>query len=188
MSKLTVPEKINKATSIATFILSNPGIFVNPTPSVPTLFAAIKDLSKAWNLAEDGGKTKTALMHDKEDDLMILMNLLANYVENLAGGDETIIHLAGMDVKQKPVIKKTEFEVVQLKESGSVLVRVRARAKSMYKYQYTTDGKTWVDAKVTSVTKAVISGLQAGVKHLFRVVFMDKEGEHPNTPYALYVN
>ncbi|MGZ3899335.1 MAG: fibronectin type III domain-containing protein, partial [Bacteroidia bacterium] len=178
------------ATAVVAFILANPTIFVNPNPATSLIVTAIKDLELAWNNAQDGGKTKKAVMHDKEDKLMKLMNNLANYVEVLANGDESVVHLAGMDIKHKPVIVKPEFEVVQLAESGSVKVKVKARAKSMYKYQYTTDpdGKSWIDAKITSVTKAVISGLQAGVKYFFRVVFMDKEGEHPNTPSALYVN
>jgi hypothetical protein len=189
MSQLSVPGKINKATAIVAAINSNAGVFTTPNPPLNSVNAAILALQLAWNNAQDGGKTKKAIMHDREAKLMKLMIDLSHYVEALANGDESIVHLAAMDVKQKPVQNLPDFEVKQLPESGSVKVRVKSHPNSMYKFQYSTDGDTnWIDAKITTAARAVISGLQTGVKYFFRVVFLDKDGEHPNPPASLYVN
>ncbi|MCW3076813.1 MAG: hypothetical protein JWO32_1422 [Bacteroidetes bacterium] len=189
MSQFSVPDKINKATAIVAAISANTSTFASPNPTLASVNAAIATLQIAWNNAQDGGKSKKAIMHDKEGKLMKLLIDLSHYVEGLANGDESIVHLAGMDVKQKPMPKLSDFEVMQLPESGSVKLRVRAHPNSMYKFQYSADGENnWIDARITTVTKAVITGLQAGVKYFFRVVFLDKDGEHPNTPASLYVN
>jgi len=79
MSQLSVPDKINKATAIVAGISSNAGVFTSPTPALNTVNAAILALQIAWNNAQDGGKTKKAIMHDKETKLMKLVTDLSHY-------------------------------------------------------------------------------------------------------------
>lgn len=183
MSTLSVPDKINKALTIVANITANPTVFTTPNPALATISAAITNLQTAWNNAQDGGKTLTAIMHDKEGDLMKLMNDLAHYVEGIANYDESIVHLAGMDVKKKNIIPTVTFDAKPTKNAGEIRVRTKYIKYTFFKWQYSNDGITWLDFKTTSTSKVIINGLTSAVKYWFRVALIDVNGEHEfNSP------
>lgn len=181
MSTLSVPDKINKATTIVAKITASPVVFASPNPALATVTLAIKDLQTAWENAQDGGKTLTAIVHDKEGDLMKLMNDLAHYVEGVAGYDENTIHLAGMDVKKKTTPgSSATFEAKATANIGEAKVHTKYVKNTFYKWQYCPNPiGTWVDYKTTSTSKIIISGLTSGTKYWFRVALIDVDGEHP---------
>lgn len=178
VSKLSVPQKINVTRMITDSILSNPVTFVTPYPDIITIQNATDDLEAAWNDAADGGKLKTALMHDKETDLIKLLNLLAAYVQNIANNDEEVIHLAGMQVKKDGVKHFNDFEVVQAADRGAVRLRVKPAAKVAYRWEYCKDPiGTWIVAKTTPQSTTNWGDLEEGVKYWFRVVFCGQNGD-----------
>lgn len=191
MSELSVPEKISKARNVHDALADNATLFTNPSPSLNELDTAITDLEKAWLKAQDGGKSLTALMHDKEADLMRCMTGIGHYVENLCDNDPEIVHLAKLDVKQKPVINRPVFEVHQLDHSGAVGLRVKPRGKTLYRWEYCLDpqgSNAWVVAKTTSLASAEIENLTVGGLYWFRVVFMGVNGDIPNAAVRFAVN
>jgi hypothetical protein len=192
MSRLSVPEKMNKAKLIAASITNNASVFTTPNPSIALLTTAINDLETAWNDAADGGKTKTAIMHDKEANLQKLLNDIANYVETLADGDESIVHLAALEIKKKPNIKNlAEFEVVATDDRGAVNLKVKAKLKTVYKWQYClspTNQNSWVTDSTSVVSRATIGDLVSGALYYFRVLFVNTNGEHPSQEIAFVVN
>ncbi len=188
MSTLSVPDKINKAITIVAKITASLVVFASPNPALATVTVSIGNLQTSWENAQDGGKSLTAIEHDKEGDLMKLMNDLAHYVEGIAGYDENIIHLAGMDVKKKGVKTTTTFEARATNNLGEAKVRCKYAVKTFYKWQYSTDGITWVNYKTTSTSKVIISGLTSGTKYWFRVALIDVNGEHEfNSPISCAV-
>lgn len=185
MSKLSVPQKIQKARLIVESIASNPNVFTNPAPSLITMTNAIDDLELAVDEAKDGAKTKVLIMRDKERDLMRVMNAAAAYVEFVAQGDSEIVHLAGLRYKQSPTRVDEDFEVTLPDDQGAVLLKCNRRAKSLYEWYYSTDTgeqKNWTKSHRTSVSSTVIGNLQSGMPYWFRVVIVDENGQHP-LPY-----
>ncbi len=191
MSSLSVSQKINKARLIADAILSNPVPFASPNPPIITIQSATDDLEAAWNAAVDGGKTKTALMHDKETALMKLLYQLASYVEALANGNEEVIHLASMEIKRDGVKHIPDFEVVQAADRGAVRLRVKPAAKVAYRWEYCKDPLStnpWIVAKTTTQSTTNWGDLDEGVKYWFRVVYVGNNGEHiPYNPISIIV-
>lgn len=192
MSSISVPDKINKARHITDAINSNTTVFASPSPAIITVTNAIDDLEIAWNNAADGGKSKTAIMHDKESLLMKLMNDLAHYVEGIADGDEATVHLAAMDTKKKPQVKNPpEFEVYQWDAHGAVGVRAKARVKTIYKWLYCKAplaSNAWTTASTTDISRSMISGLDAGSLYYFKVIFVSASGETPSAEISFAVN
>ncbi len=192
MDKLTIAAKIIKARLIVDAITNNASVFVTPNPPLATVTLAIKELSNAYDDTADGGKSKTAIMHDKEAVLMNLLHKIANYVEDVANDDEAIVHLATLDVKKKVIVKNTaEFEVFQWNDRGAVGLKVKARKKTIYKWQYCKsplESNTWVDAITTDVAHATIGDLEIGSYYYFRVVFIDGTSEHLSKVLGFAVN
>lgn len=179
VQQLSVADKINKGRSIVNAITANYTVFESPNPDMDTVSAAIDDLEKAWNDAQDGGKSKTKLMHDKEANLVKILNNVAAYVVLVADGDESIVHLAGMDVKKKAPGASTGFRVEHGADSGTVLVKAKAFLNTVYTYQYSADaGVTWTEAGKTMISKFLIEGLTPGIKYYFRVGTFDRKGDH----------
>ena len=180
MSKYSVPQKINRARLIVTTVAANPVVFANPNPTLAAINSAIDDLEIAWNDAADGGKIKTALMHDKESELLKLLNDLAHYVEGVANGDEAIVHLAGLEVKKYSKPTLPDFEVFNAADRGAVGLRVKAHAKTIYRWEYCKDpiaDNTWQTAKSTNVSNTFIGDLESGTRYWFRVRFDSAFGE-----------
>jgi len=190
MNKLSVAAKINKARLIVEAVSVNIGTFVTPTPDLVVVEGAIDDLESAWNEAADGGKSKKAQMHDKEVELLKLMNDLAHYVEFVADGDENVIHLAALDIKKTSSRVQNEFDVVYSGETGTVIARRKSVKNTSYVWQYSPDptsDTSWVDAGITTQSKITINGLTPGTKYWFRVALVDKDGRHEfNTPISIF--
>lgn len=191
MSKLSVPAKINKARLILNAITANAAVFTNPSPSLADIGNSITELETAWQEAEDKAVSKKTAMRDKEAELLKTMNDVANYVEAVADGDESIIHLATLQVKRPPFRVRSEFEVLYGVDSGSVVVRLKAVKRAAYVWQYTKDlssNAVWQEAGTTLTSKTTISGLTPGVNYWFRVAIIDKAGRHEfNAPISLMV-
>lgn len=190
MSSLSVSAKLNKARLIRAGIAANAATFANPNPPLAALDAAINNLDAAITDASDGGKNKTALMHDKEDELLRQFTILASYVTEVANGDIEIIHLAGMEEKKKPVVTQTDFDVQQGDVSGSVDLRSKPQPKTIYKWQYCADplnANNWVSAHKTDQAKTTITNLPKGI-YWFRVVFCDAGGDHEQAAVSFAVN
>lgn len=191
ISKNSVPLKIKRARSIVETVSTNVDTFPNPNPSLDIILNAIEELEVAWNATADGGKTQTALMHDKEDVLLKLLYDLANYVESVADGDEGIVHLSGMQVKRKPVFHVPDFEVVHTGVSGEVKLRVKPRAKTLYHWEFvrtSPDENEWRFANETVTASTIIGGLDPGEVYFFRVEFKGHlKSSFPYQPISIIV-
>jgi hypothetical protein len=191
ISKLSVSEKINRALHIVNEIASNPGVFANPIPTLADVQTAITDLEVAWNNAVDGGKTLTAIMHDKESKLHFVLNNLAAYVQGVADGDAEIVHLAAMNTKGMPVFHIPDFSVSHTDDRGAVRLRVKPKAKTIYRWEFCKDpigNDAWQEAKTTDVCITNFGDLDEGSKYWFRVVFIGNGGESiPYEPVSIIV-
>jgi len=191
MSKLSVAAKIKRAKLIVDSIAANTSKFTSPNPPLAIVNSAIADLEIAWKAAEDGGKTKTAIMHDKEAELMKLMFDVAAYVQNVANGNEAIIHLAALDVKKFSNPPQTEFSVERGENHGEVIVKTKALRGACYVWQYSPDPvskASWIVYSQNMFSKVTITGLNPGFVYWFRVIIINNKGVHEtNMPLSIMV-
>jgi hypothetical protein len=189
ITQLSVPQKINKGRLIVDSVISHPAEFPNPIPTMTAITSAINDLETAWNDAADGGKTKTALMHDKENHLNKLLNHFANYVEITADGDEEIVHKAGLDTKKTGTKHLPDFEVLPSADRGAVLLRCKSHPKTIYAWQYCKAPltKNWIEAKTTDVCQTFFGDLESNVMYFFRVVLINKTGRHASDAKGIVI-
>lgn len=191
LSKLSVPEKINRSRFIVDSIANNQNLFQNPDPSLFNVTGAINDLENAWNDAADGGKSKKAMMREKEDDLMSIMIDLSHYVEKIASGDTGVITAAGMEAKKAGNPGGTpDLEVTHAADRGAVRLRCKPRAKTAYRWEFCEhplDKNPWKVAKITNVSVTNFGDLTEGVKYWFRVVYISNGETIPFEPVSLIV-
>lgn len=184
----SVPELINQARLWAQRVNDNASSLPSCVATAANILIAAAELETADEAATDGGKNKTREKKDKYNKLMVLLPVLAHQVEADANGDETIVHLAGMEVQRKKSYSVPEFSASQSEGRGSVTLRAKARPKTIYKWQYATDPSlaSWIDAGLSRGCKKVISHLNSGV-YWFRVVFIDDTGEYNGEAFKFAV-
>ncbi len=175
----SVPELINQSRLWVQRVTDNATLLPSCAATAAKITIAANELEIADEAATDGGKTKTREKSDKYNKLMALLPVLAHQVELDANGDESIVHLAGMEVQRKGSRSTPEFSASQSEGQGSVTLRTKARSKTIYRWQYATDPMlaSWIDAGISRGCKKVISHLSSGV-YWFRVIFIDDTGEH----------
>jgi hypothetical protein len=190
MSRLTVPEKINKAQMVHDKIFANPTSFPAPGNLLTDLLGAIVALRTAYANAADGGKTLIALMRNKESDLLDVMRQVGAYVEKFTRADAGRAAEAGLEVRQTANREMPEFDAKRGPDPGSVSLRARARRGVLYKWQYSLGTATtlnWVDALASHVSHVVVNGLVPNF-YWFRVVQVDEGGEYAGAPIRVAVN
>ena len=184
MSTLSIPAKISRANFIVSGLTGNVN-YPSPTPTLLSINNAITNLGTAWNNAADGGKTKTALMHDAEADLMILMNKLAHYIEDNSGGLVENIHSTDLTLKKfvGQSVPQNTYWVKNGEESGEIVAKIKAGPPhAVYHWQYTNDmgSNNWTDYMSTH-SRVHIKNLMVGQKYWLRISYIDKNGEHTFT-------
>jgi hypothetical protein len=171
-------------------IFANPTDFPTPGPALTDLLGTIVALRTAYANAADGGKTFTAIMHEKERDLMDAMRQVAAYVEKLTKADAGKAAQAGLEIKHPSNRQVPDFEAKPGPTPGTVQVQARAQKGVFYKWQYSLGTSTtgaWVDALVGKVSRTLLTGIAPGF-YWFRVVLVDAGGEHELQPIRLAVN
>lgn len=172
-----------------TKIASNPQQFPNPGAVLTNASTAVNNLQAAMLDAADGGKSKTAIMHDREEELITAMNRLGAYVESAANGDPAIVHLAGMAVRKPASRNAYAFNVTQNGTPGMVSLTTEPQEKTLYKWEYCKDpisSNTWTEANRTNACRSKIGSLGAGL-YWFRVVTDNVNGEHTSDPVMFLV-
>lgn len=180
---MSVLEKIEKARYIVS-VMTNNVHFPSPLPDLPSVTASIDALEQAHANAQYRSPAETAIMHDKEETLEVMLNQLAAYVEFIAKGDDAIILSAGMEVRQQKGKKPQDFSVSNGKKEGEVILTTATTPRASYAWEVSTDPfpdessqlvNSWKPAKISTVAKVTISNLKPGIKHWFRVAPIVRE-------------
>lgn len=188
LARLNVPAKIEKARQIVSAMTGNP-LFTTPLPSLATVTAAATALETAFTNAQDGGKSKTAIMYDKEKLLDDLLSRLGHYVEDTSAGSASAILSAGMDVKnsstpagQLPAPTGVSAETGET-EGNIVLRWDPVKNAAGYVVQINTPAEesvrpilVWTQIGLPTKAKFIAGGLSPGVKYTFRVSTIGSSG------------
>ena len=158
--------------------------FTNPDVSVDELEAKNTLLETRSVAALGGGKEPTALLHQTADEWVDMMRKMANYVNRIADGDDTVILSAGFNLAKQPAPAiRPDFSVEQGEKSGSVTIRRQAvDGAKAYVWQYCS-GETpavndadWITAQVTSKASVELTGLSSMTKYWFRSAVVTTSG------------
>lgn len=190
ISSLSVPDLIKRGFFYEQRINDNSTVLASCVSTAAAVGAASAALQTAETNTKDGARHTIAIRNDKQKELIVLIQDLAYLVQKAANGDEAIVHLAGMEVRQKGTRTETDFKIVQGEDAGSVVLKTKRRERCTYKWQYTTDplgAANWVDESAGTLSRITINGLAPGM-YWFRVICTDKDGEHIGEAVKFAVN
>jgi hypothetical protein len=201
MAKLTVIKKLprtagailTKAHHIATSMQHN---LYFPRPPVPiatflehiaTAEAAQAAMRTRLNTARTDRNAKLAVVLRDLDQLAIYVQQVASKYppeERLA-----IVASAGMEVQGYRKAGKATFRVTPGRTSGSVILdALHPGIVASFDWQYSADGKRWIDAPSTTQSKTTISGLTPGATYHFRYRALTHAGKGDwSEPFVLMV-
>jgi hypothetical protein len=190
ISSLSVPELIKRGFFHEQRINDNSTVFASCVQVAADVGLAATALQAAETDTKDGARHKIAIRNDKEKALIALLQELAYLVQKAANGDEAIVHLAGMELRQKGTRTEADFKVTQGEDQGSVILKAKSRPRATFKWQYCADplvAGRWLDAKASTASRITIGGLAPGM-YWFRVIITDRDGEHTLDALRFAVN
>ncbi|HEX8791494.1 MAG TPA: hypothetical protein VF765_11130 [Polyangiaceae bacterium] len=185
MAVLDLPKRINVlityADNVVTRMTGN-AYFPSPAPALAAVSAAITDLQNAETAALARTKGAAATRNAKRAALVSMLQQLRTYVQTVAETNEenapAIIQSAGIAVKKTATRKPRVFAALAGAVSGTVkIVAPSAGRRVSYAWQYSTDGKTWIDLALTLQAKATLAGQTPGTVLQFRYRWVTKTGE-----------
>jgi hypothetical protein len=182
-SELSVPQKIVKARLFVTQLTGNEN-FPNPDPTLQQISDAATALEKAYNEAQDGGKTKIATAKAAEEALDKIIDLFVDYVQFASKGDETIIRSSGLDVRSAksapqdlPMVTNLATETT-LNDGEIHLSWDRISNSKVYKIETSADGSTnWQHIGESTKAAITLTHLASGSKPWFRVAAVGAKGQ-----------
>jgi hypothetical protein len=185
LAVLDLPKRINVlityANSVVTRMTGN-AYFPSPSPALATVSAAITDLQNAETAALVRTKGAAATRNAKRAFLVSLLQQLRAYVQSIVDSNEenapAIIQSAGIAVKKTATRPPRVFAALAGAVSGAVkIVAPSAGHRVSYDWQYSTDGKTWIDLSSTLQAKTTMTGQTPGTVLQFRYRSVSKTGE-----------
>lgn len=170
---------VTKATNIVEKMTDNPN-FVTPTPTLAEVSQAADDLLTAINAASNGDRFAILERNTKEGIMKQMIRDLAAYVSGVGSGDGDIIASSGFELQRLPepsgpVTQPVDFVAMRDVHPGSVKLNWRAvRGARVYIVEVTTtdpanDNPNWIQALMTSKSRAVIDNLNIGTYYWYRV-------------------
>ncbi|HUP11356.1 MAG TPA: fibronectin type III domain-containing protein, partial [Niastella sp.] len=153
-------------------------LFPDPNPALAELTRVTEEYKVALYNAKGLDTLLVSIKNDLRAVLRSMLSREAEYVMSVAKGDRTVLLASGF------TLAKVKGEVTALKPIEKLMVNTEIpeqavlRVKKVigakaYVYQYTVDAvggeSQWVSRTVTEPS-FTLSGLQPGIKHLFRVI------------------
>ena len=167
----------SKTNYIVDQMTDNPA-FATPTPPLKDVTDANNEYISALGKVEYGSKADTVIKNNLRAALIVLLKLLADYVQTTSNGDEAIILSSGFDVNKKPTTvgeldKPTGFSVKPGKNKGSVIASCNAvNNANFYEFEYmelpVTPNSVWIQ-KTSTKSKLQIDGFIRGKEYNYRV-------------------
>ncbi len=181
LARLSVPTKIERARNYVFKMTANPA-FPTPVPELGMVGEAANMLELAWEQAQDGSRTQTQMMYQRESELDNLLIELGHYVEDRANDEvnpPAIITSAGMDYKSVPFRQARVFTVRNGSLKGNVIAYCpSAGNRASYLWQYRLKGAAaWILYATTLRANVLFSGLSSGSTYEFRVASVTKAGQ-----------
>lgn len=195
---LTVAEIIPYCQNILA-MMAGSGNFATPTPPLADVDLAVVALDKAYKAALDGGKSLTATMQSRREEVFNIMRPLRDYVNVIGGGNEEILNTSGFPLADLPsshtLVIPGDIRTKTLQGKGNVEVRCdRVDGASSYQVRYRLLPKEstlaeavddWTYADPIGPTNQQITGLASATYYAFQ---MRAIGSGKPSPWSGSVN
>jgi hypothetical protein len=181
---------VNESGSVIQQMTKNVALFPNPIPSVAEVMQAKERYEVALYNAKGKDTVMVSIKNDERAVLRALLTRMAEYVSSVAKGDRTILASSGFTLTRakgevdtlKPIDKLT----VDTETPEQAVLKVKkVKGAKAYVYQYTTGAvgseSLWVSKTITE-PMCVLSGLQPGIKHSFRVIAIGPGDQSVHSP------
>ena len=190
LQKKSIAEKGEFAGQIIKSLDGNQN-FTNPSPSISALQAGIDTLKNATaraKAARQASESGTQLMYQAESALDDLLRKLANYVEDVSGGDAAKIESAGMESflpgKAPPVgelPRPQGLEAFTGDKQGEIDLNWNpVRQAKSYVIEFSSDPIVkWEHAGVATASKFAVKKLISGSRYWFRAAAVGAAGQGP---------
>jgi hypothetical protein len=171
---------------IVTMMTGNPS-FPTPAPPLADVSADLDALAASEELARKGGKGMVKLRNVALRKAHNKMTMLRAYVQSAANAEpdqaEAIVHSAGMNVGKPRTRTKLPVDVKHGDAPGKVVLDAKALPLPVqYRWQMSTDQKSWTDLPDTFKTKSVVGGLVPATVYSFRLRTVTKNGPSEWSP------
>ena len=197
LRKMSITDKIAKGRHIVSAMTDNT-TFPNPNPPLGDLTAALDDLQKAFSLVQSAKSevtTRAATQDNAETKVDQLLTQIANYVESVAGRDETIITSAGIETKAPRSAPSAPAVPQGLRASageheGEINLSWKpvANARS-YTIEFSLDptANSWNHVGIATSASKTIPSLTSGKRYWFRVAAVGAVGQSGWSEHATKV-
>jgi len=188
LSKLSIPDKVNKAEQIVLKMTGNAN-FPTPSPALLAITTAANELKTSYAEAQAARQTqkeKTATQNTREEILDELLTKEAAFVESVAGNNEEIILSSGMDMRATGVTATAPPEQPQAlapfagDRDGEIdLSWDRVPSAKSYVIEKSADPQaaSWQHAGVATKAMFTAEGLPSGSRFWFRVAAVNNNGQ-----------
>jgi len=153
-------------------------LFATPAPPLKDVTDANNAYITALGKVEYGTKEDTVIKNNLRAALIVLLKLLADYVQTTSNGDEAIILSSGFDVNKKPSVvgqlaKPDGLTVKPGDNKGSMVVSCNVvDYANFYEFEFmelpAVVNSMWIQ-KTSTKRKMQIDGLTSGKQYNFRV-------------------
>ena len=198
LKNLSVTEKIAKGRQIVTAMSNNPS-FPNPNPPLTEVTASLDALTQAFSMvqaAKSEVTTRVVTQDNAEARLDQDLTKLANYVESVAGKDDSLITSAGMETKASPsapsipgVPQAVSANAGEHEGEIDLFWKAVANARS-YTIEASNDPATpssWTHVGIATSASKLIANLTSGKRYWFRVAAVSAGGQSGWSEHATKV-
>ncbi len=148
--------------------------FTAPVPAPADIRTALTAFDAAIVKAKEGGKVEKAERDAKRQELVVLLEKLALYVQMQGNENEAALASSGFSLSRTPasigILEKPRNFTVKPDNVGMVKLSLKAiyGAKS-YQYEYRKTNEEQWTVLVQTRSNTLITGLQSGQQYQFRV-------------------
>jgi hypothetical protein len=183
-TRLSPGELVEFSRSSIQKMTGNP-YFTNPEVPLTEIGQVTDELENNYKISrKGGGRAAAAHTQSSRQALIKLHRKQANYINNIADGDEFIILSSGYEPTKVPAPAiHPVFNAINGSSPGQViLLRQAVKGATAYLWQFfkgtiPTDEKLWVFAGASSQAKCVIENLDSLNNYWFRVAPVLRKGD-----------
>jgi len=188
LGRLSVTEKIARGRHIVSKLTDNAS-FSHPHPPLAEVTTAVDELETAFGRVQSARSevtTRVGTQDTAEKKLDQLLTRLGNYVESIAGTDETLIASAGLEVRGArssatvPTVPQGVTAAVG-EHDGEIILSWKAVPNSyVYIIESSLDpanGATWTHVGIATAANKAVGNLTTGKRYWFRVKTVGAAGE-----------
>ncbi len=198
LKNLSVNDKIAKGRQIVSAMTNN-GSFPSPNPPLPEVTAVLDELTQAFALVQSAKSeiaTRVVSQDNAEAKVDQVLTQLANYVESIAGRDDTLITSAGMETKaarsapSAPAVPQAVGANASDHEGEIELFWKSVPNARSYTIEASLDPATatsWTHVGIATSAGKVIGNLTSGKRYWFRVAAVSAGGQSGWSEHATKV-